>query len=72
VSSPVVRTAANGDLLVLWSDGSRVRASFRLNGGRFFSPHVVPGLHSLDTRLAPAAGGLATWSSPPVQPYAHP
>lgn len=50
-AAPVVRTAANGDLVALWPDGSRVRASFRLNGGRFFAPHAVPGLHSLDTRL---------------------
>jgi hypothetical protein len=48
--SPVVRTAANGDLMVLWSDGTRVRAAFRLNGGPFFRAHAVPGVRSLDAR----------------------
>ena len=48
--SPVVRTAANGDLVVLWSDGTRVRAAFRLNGGPFLRAHAVPGLRLLDAR----------------------
>jgi hypothetical protein len=71
VGTPVVRTAANGDLTVLWSDGRHVRASFRLNGGRFFVGHVVPGLPSLDSRFAgvrslmtTSGDAVAVWPAP--------
>jgi hypothetical protein len=52
VGGRLVRTSASGDLMVMWSDGHRVRASFRLNGGPFFAPHAVPGLHPETTNLA--------------------
>ena len=68
VGEAVVRPAANGDLMVLWSDGERVRASFRLNGGPFLAGHVVPGLHSLDVRrsgvrplITPTGEAMVTW-----------
>ena len=69
VGEAVVRPAANGDLMILWSDGERVRASFRLNGGPFLAGHVVPGLHSLDVRrsgvrplITPTGEAMVTWS----------
>ena len=72
VGEAVVRPAANGDLMVLWSDGERVRASFRLNGGPFLAGHVVPGLHSLDVRrsgvrplITPTGEAMVTWSGRP-------
>ena len=54
--------------MVLWSDGSRVRAAFRLNGGPFLAGHVVPGVRFLDARrtgvlplITPTGEAMVTW-----------
>ena len=69
VRGALVRTNAAGDLMVTWSDGRRVRASFRLNGGRFGAAHAVPGLRSAKADLtgamplmASGAGARIAWA----------
>jgi hypothetical protein len=44
VGEELLRDDGDADLLLAWTDGTRVRASVRPDGGRFSRPRTIPGL----------------------------
>ena len=66
VGDDFVRFGDYGDLLLAWTDGRRVRATIRPDGGRFGPPRTIPGLrdgianHSV-TEPFVGPGGRMLW-----------
>jgi hypothetical protein len=62
----LLRDDGSGDLLLAWTDGRRVRASIRPDGGTFSRPRTVPGLRDAiadDSLTEPffGPGGRLLW-----------
>jgi hypothetical protein len=66
VGEKLLRDDGSGDLLLAWTDGRRVRASIRPDGGTFSRPRTIPGLQDAianDSLTEPflGPGGRLLW-----------
>jgi hypothetical protein len=66
VGEDLLRDDGDADLLLAWTDGRRVRASVRPDGGRFSTPRTIPGLQEAianDSLTEPfvGPGGRMLW-----------